>query len=261
MKKLLIVILMISVLLIQSLAASALSASDAREDWLDTREASLEAQEHYQDMKVEYAGDNSEENEENLIEAGKEVLHAALDEVEAWLIWKDEEVDENDNIPDDLEDAIEDDVDENLEKIGDLREEVDEIDSQLELVVVFLQMIGSYFELLADVAQNSGLVWVHIGNTYAENIEDYEEGLREQAEGFDDNGDIIELLDEAEEELEEARDNIDDAEDAYQEIESSGQPILKFAEGNNYLRTARANLLSAHGYLEEAYQEMVSRGD
>ncbi|MBU1111554.1 MAG: hypothetical protein ABIG93_00310 [archaeon] len=261
MKRLLIAFLLISLLLVQAVAVSALTANEAKDDWKDAKEDSLDAQALHQAAKTEYAGDPSEENEDDLIEAGKTVLNAALDEVEAWLIWKDLEAEENNDVPEDLKDAIQEDVEDNLAVIDELREDVDGVDTQFELAVVFLKMIGKYFELLADVAQNSGLVWVHIGETYADDVEDYEIGLREQAEDLDDNEEIIDLLDEADDELEEARENIQDAEEAYNEIETSGQPLVKFAEGNNYLRTARTNLFSAHGYLEEAYREMVSRGD
>jgi len=261
MKKLLIAFLLISLLLVQAVAVSALTANEAKDDWKDAKEDSLDAQALHQAAKTEYAGDQSEENEEVLIDTGKDVLHSALDEVEAWLIWKDLEAEENDDVPEDLKDAIQEDVADNLAVIEELREDVDDVDTQLELGLVFLKMIGKYFELLADVAQNSGLVWVHIGNTYADNVEDYEIGLREQAENLDDNEEIMGFLDEARDELDEARDNIDNAEEAYNEIETSGQPLVKFGEGNSYLRTARANLFSAHGNLESAYREMVSRGD
>jgi len=261
MKKLLLGFLLISLLLVQAVAVSALTAAEAKDDWEDTKEESLAAQEYYQNMKVQYAGDPSDENEEDLIEAGKAVLHAALDEVEAWLIWKDQETEENGDVPEDLKEAIQTDVDDNLDVIEELREEVDDVDSRLELGIVFLKMIGKYFELLSDVSRNSGLVWVHVGNTYADNVESFEVGLRDQAEDLDDNEEIINLLDKARDELDEARNNLDEAEEAYTEIETSGQPLVKFAEGNSYLRTARANMVSAHGYLNNAYREMVSRGE
>lgn len=261
MKKVLLGILLISLLLVQAVAVTALTASEAKQDWLDAKEESLAAQEYHQEMKVLHAGDPSDENEQKVIDSGKDVLHAALDEVEAWLIWKDLEVEENDDVPEDLKDAIQSDVNDNLDVIEELRSDVDDVDNRLELAIVFLKMIGSYFELLEDVARNSGLTWVHIGNTYADNVEEYYLGLKDQAEDLEDNEEILELLYDAELELSEARENIDDAQDAYQRIGQDNQPLIKFAEGNNYLRTAKINLLSAHGYLHEAYREMAARGD
>ena len=156
-----------------------------------------------------------------------------------------------------MKQTIEEDVNVNLAKIDVLREKVDAIETRLDLGVVFLEMVGKYFELLSDVAGDKGKIWVHIANTRADTIEEYEAELREVAEGMDDNDDIIEKLDLAVSELESARENINNAEAVYEEVVYPGQPLIKFSEGNNYLRAARANLLSAHRYLNDAFNLMV----
>ncbi|AKB84249.1 hypothetical protein [Methanococcoides methylutens] len=255
-----IALLVLTMLLLQPLAVSALSASEAKQDWHDAKQASVEAQAEHRDAKIDWAADKTEENNQRVIDTGKDALHAALDEVEAWLIWKDLEVEENPNIPDDLKETIQEDVDINLGKIDELRSEVDAVENRFQLGVVFLKMVGSYFELVSDVARNSGFVWVHTANEHADTLEEYELKLREAAEDMDDNELIIEKLDMARVEIEDARENIDNAEEQYDQVRIPGQPLIKFSNGNNHLRIARGNMLSAHRNLNEAYGLMV-RGD
>ena len=82
----------------------------------------------------------------------------------------------------------------------------------------------------------------------------------DEAEKMEDNEDIIAKLDSAKDSLDEARSNVEKAEDSYEEVVLPGTPLIKFAEGNNYMRTARTNLLSAHSDLNQAYRMMV-RGE
>lgn len=260
MKKALIVFLLISVLLLQSIAVSALTASEAKAEWREAKQVSKEKQQAHRDAKIDFAGNNSEENKQAVIDTGKETLHAALNEAEAWLIWKQLEAEENPDVPEDLKDDINEDVEKNLEKIDELREEVDDVEGRVELGIVFLKMVGKYFELLTDVSRNSGKMWVHIANKRIETIEDYEEKLRETAEGMDDNEEIIEKLDDAKDDIEEAKSNIEKAEDSYGQVKTGGRPLIKFAEGNNYLRTAKTNLLSAHTNLNQAYRQILRGG-
>jgi hypothetical protein len=249
-------ICLIILILFQAVAVSALTASEARQEWRDAKDVSRDAQETHREAKIKHAGDKTAENEQEVVDTGKVVLNAALDEVEAWLVWKNLEAEENPDVPEDIKQAIKDDVDANLDKIDELREDVDGITNRLELGLVFLKMVGKYVELLADVGRNSGAMWVHIANTRADTIEDYEEKLRDST----DDADVIELLDNAKDELEIARRNIDNAEDTYKLVKVPGTPLIKFAEGNNYLRNARLNLINAHKHLNQAYREMV-RGE
>jgi len=85
MKK--IVFLIIALLLVQSVFA--LSASEARQEWKDLKEASREKKETHQEAKVDFSLDKTDENRQRVVDTGKDVLHAALDEAEAWLVWKD----------------------------------------------------------------------------------------------------------------------------------------------------------------------------
>ncbi|MBU0457491.1 MAG: hypothetical protein ABH824_06805 [Nanoarchaeota archaeon] len=254
-KKIVTVFLVILLVLMQVAAVSALTASEAKEDWRDAKELSKETQEKNQDAKIKYAGNKTVENNQEVIDTGKEVLHAALNEAEAWLIWKDLEADENQDVPDDLKDSIKEDVDANLAKIDSLRTEVDGIQTRFDLGVVFLKMIGNYFELLSDVARNSGNVWVYIADTHADKIESYELKLRDAANHKED---VLAKLDSAHLELETARKNIDNAELTYKEVKLPGTPLVKFAEGNNYLRAARANMIAANQNLNQAYRMLVN---
>ena len=257
MKKISIVLLLIALLFVQTVAVCALTAYEAKDEWKDLRQVSKDLQQEHRDAKVKFAGNKSDSNRQEVVDTGKEVLHAALDEVEAWLIWKDLEAQENDDVPDDIKDSISEDVDANLDKIEELRTDVDGIENQLRLGLVFLKMIGKYSELLTDVARNSGYLWVYKGNTLLDKAEDYEAKLRDAAENIEDNEEILDKLDEAVEALEEARENVEKAEGAYEEVVLPGTPLIKFSEGNNYLRVARTNLLSAHSYMNQAYRLML----
>jgi hypothetical protein len=259
MKKILTTFFILVLLLFYPVSVIALTSSGAKQNWFDARENSRQAQTEHREAKLAYAADPTPENEQDLIEKGKAVLNAALDEAGAWLTWRNLEVEENPEITDNLKEAIEEDVDANLAKINDLREEVDAVETRLELGIVFLKMIGKYLELLTDVARNTGLVWVHIGNTRADIIEDYEAQLREQAESLQ-NDEAIEKLDIAKTELETARENINDAESTYNQVVLPGTPLIKFSEGNNYLNSAKGNLVLAHSYLNQAYILLTAGG-
>jgi hypothetical protein len=87
-------------------------------------------------------------------------------------------------------------------------------------------------------------VWVHIANVYADTVEEYEVKLRAQ-------------LDLALGDLEKARDNIRNAEEEYQQVTIPGTLFLKFANGNQYLRIAKNDLISAQTNLKQAYRLMV----
>lgn len=255
-----IALLVLAMLLLQPIAVSALSSSDAKQAWHDAKQASVKAQSEHRDAKIEWAADKTEENNQKVIDTGKDALHAALDEVEAWLIWKDLEVAENPDIPVDLKESIQEDVDVNLVKIDELRADVDGVENRFQLGAVFLKMVGSYFELVSDVARNSGFVWVHTANEHAATLENYESKLREAAEDMDNNDLVIEKLDMAKVEIEDARTNIGNAEEEYEQVRIPGKPLIKFSNGNNYLRIARGNMISAHGYLNEAYG-LIVRGN
>jgi len=251
------IVLVALLLLLQVGVVSALTASEAKQEWLDAKHESSEAHKVHRSAKIDWAADKTEENNQIVIDTGKDLLNAALDEAEAWLIWRDLEVEENQEVPSDLKQTIHEDVVTNLDKIDVLRGEVDGVETKFELGIVFLKMIGKYFELVADVARNTGLIWVHIGNTRADTVADYEAELREEAESMSDNSEILEKLDMARDELETARTNINNAEAEYGQVKLPGTPLIKFSNGNNYLRIARGNLLSAHGYLNQAYNLMV----
>lgn len=259
MKKL--IVSLVLLILVTPMFAAALTSGEARDDWRDAKKASTDKQAKYADAKLDYASDPTEENNQKVINAGKDVLYAALDEAEAWLIWKQLEAEENEDVPQEIKDNIESDVETNLDMIDGLRTDVDNIDNKLELGVTFLKMIGKYFELLADVARNTGAMWSYIGELQSEKINNFEEKLRATAENIDDNEEIIEFLDLAKEQLDDAENNIAQAKNEYQQVKIPGQPLIKFANGNNYLTVAKGNLLSAHSYLNQAYLLIVSRGE
>ncbi|MBS7619164.1 hypothetical protein KEJ21_00745 [Candidatus Bathyarchaeota archaeon] len=234
-----------------------MTSSEAKQAWIQAKQASREAQQAYVQASIRWAANKTQGNEQALVDSGKIALQAALNEAEAWLVWVRLEVNENPEVPVELKERIQNDVDDNLKTVEDLRGEVAKVRTRAELTLVFLRMIGKYFELVADVARNTGLVWVHIANTYANTIENYEAEMRTAAEGIENNEDILEELDKAVEELENARDNIDLAEAEYKQVQIPGNPLLRFSSGNQYLRIARNKLLLAVSYLRKAYQLLM----
>ena len=257
MKKQLVTILLLIIILLQPIQVQCLTSSEAKQDWYDAKDASRQAQQEYRNANIAWAADKTIENNQVVIETGKEALHRALDEAETWLIWRNLEVEENPMISEDLKQAIQLDVESNLAKIEELHIDVDEVENRLELGLVFLKIVGKYFELLADVARNTGFVWVHMVSSYADTVEDYQAEIREAAQSIEDNEAIIEELDEALNDLESARSNIDNALEEYEQVVIPGNPILKFANGNHYLRIAKNDLLAAQRALKEAYRLLV----
>ncbi|MDY6959375.1 MAG: hypothetical protein SVK08_09490, partial [Halobacteriota archaeon] len=214
----------------------------------------------YRVARLRFLDSRSDEDREWMIEKGKDSLHAALDEAEAWLIWINLDAQENDEISDEMKETIEEDVNINLDKIDTLRIEVDNIETRDDLVITFIRMVSEYLGLLTDSSRNVGMIWVSIASNRADTIEDLESRLRETAEGMGDNERIIDNLDMALEELEQARENIEEANSTYGEVRIPGQPLIKFSEANNYLRAARTNMLSAHKYLNDAFNLMAHGG-
>ena len=261
MKKSHIVLFLVLLILVQSTLVFALTEGEARQAWIDAKQTSRELQQIHRDAKVDYAVDRTPENDALVVSTGKDVLIAALDEAQAWLEWKQIQASESTEISEELKAVIEADIQSNLAKISDLRTDVDGIDSQLELGLVFLKMIGKYVELLTDVARDWGKILVELGNAHLSTSEAYELKLREAAQGIDDNAEIIAALDSAKNSLVEARSNVSKAEASYELVVLPGTPLIKFAEGNDYMRTARSNLLSAVASMNRAYALIYASGE
>ena len=257
MKKILFFVLLL--ILLQSVVVSALNSGDARDDWIDAKEATLDAKIKHEDAKANHAKDKTPENQEKVVDTGKVLLSSALDEAEAWLIWKDTEAKENQNVPDDIKDAIKRDVEKNLQKIETLRAEVDSVKNGLELGVVFIKMVGSYVELLVDVAKNTGNMWVHVLNVYLDNLEKAGDKVMAAAEKAN-NEKAIGEMNSFFDDLKDARDNVDKADDSYSFVVTPGTPFIKFTEGNNYLNMAKLKAISAHQHLNDAFR-LVTRGE
>jgi hypothetical protein len=50
----------------QSIAVSALTESDAKQDWRDAKQVSYDTQQIHRDAKIEFAEDKSDENSEKM---------------------------------------------------------------------------------------------------------------------------------------------------------------------------------------------------
>lgn len=247
------------ILLVLLMPIFSATASDARNNWKGVKENNKALNLAYKEAQQTYQTDNTLENEQALIDAGKDVLNGALNEVEAWLRWQKLKSDEDSNVPNDLKNVVEEDVNKNIIKINDLRAEVDGVTTRIELGIVWIKMVGKYFELITDVARDSGKAWVVIANKRADKIQEFEEKLRNAAENIDDNSAIIQELDDAKAELEKARENINNAETAYNEVNIGGKPLIKFSEGNQYINSARLNLLDANINLRQAFKEILQK--
>jgi len=258
MKKSWIVIVVIASLIFQVGLASALTPGEARQDWLSAMQARISADAAYKQAQLNYTADKTPENDQKVIDTAKTVLNTALDEAEAWLVWKNQEAKASD-VPAELKASIATDVQRNLDKITTLRGDVARIKTRVDVAGVFLKMIGAYVELLADVARNTGAVWVYTGNQIADRTADYEIKLRTTANGLVDNAEILAKLDIAKSEITLARTQINAAETAYKQVVLPGTPLVKFSEGNSYLRQARINLSAAAGQLQTAFNLIVSQ--
>lgn len=255
-----IAVFLVMLILLQGIPVYALTPDEAKELWLDSRQISREKRENYVNARLAFNSDKSLENRNRVVDTGKETLHASLNEAEAWLIWKRLEVNESVVVSQELKKEINNDVINNLNKIDKLRKDVDSITNQIELGVVFTKMVVNYLELVTDVARNSGKAWVQIGNNLIDLGEKYEKLLRSVAEKMNDNQEIIGFLDSAKSDLDNARKNINNAEESFKKVVLPGQPLINFAQGNNYLNIARTNLISAHSNLELAYV-LIVRGE
>jgi hypothetical protein len=252
MKK--ITVLILALFLFSVISVAALTSEEAKQNWLDAKQKTTQANADYKQAQLDYAKDPSEANNKKVIDSAKTVMNDALDEAEAWLNWKNIEAKENSDVPKDIKEKIENDVNANLGKIADLRKDVDGVSTRAQAGGVFLKMVGKYVELLTDVARDTGYMWVHIANTNADKIDDYEAKLRDSASG---NADLIAKLDIAKAELETARSKINMAEKAYDNVKLPGTPFIKFAEGNGYLNQARANMINSYLQLEFVYNSIV----
>ena len=237
---------------------SALSAGDTKIAWQNAKVATKNAQALHRQAKLDYAADKTPENEKKVVDTAKDSLGKALDEAEAWLVWKKIDAQENPLAPQSVKDSIKTDADKNIAKIDDLREEVDGIDTQIEAVVVFLKMIVAYVELLTDVARNVGALWVHIGNDLLDEANKYEASLRDTASKMSDNSAILAKLDIAKSELSKARNNVDNSEAAYKQVKLPGNPFAKFNEGNLLLNAAKTELGLAQRELLGAYNLIIT---
>jgi len=58
----------------QNIAVSALTESDAKQDWRDAKHVSQDTQQIHRDAKIEFAEDKSDKNRQAVVDTGKEAL-------------------------------------------------------------------------------------------------------------------------------------------------------------------------------------------
>lgn len=251
---------MATVALLFSFAAAALAftQSEAKAQWIQAQQLRLQADADYRQSVLDYQQDKTPENDKKVVDAAKIVLTSALDEAGAWLKWKQIEAREDSRVPSDIKENIDADVEKNLATIETLRTDVADIQNRLQAGAVFLKIVGSYAGLLTDVARNTGAMWSFIGSSLAASATDFEAKLRASAAGIEDNTDILAKLDAAKAEIATAKSKIGIAGTAYKNVRLPGTPFVKFAEGNAYLRQARANLINAQVQLEYAFRLIAS---
>lgn len=241
-----------------ALSVQAMTSIEAKQKWLSARQERATTKSSYNQAQLTFAGDKSKENEEKLVDSAKKLLNSVLTEAESWLNWKKEEANENSEIASELKTNITNDVASNLIKIATLRTEVDKINTRLEVGLTTLKMVGSYVELLADVARNTGFAWVDRGDKLITKVEGYESKLRQVAIQLENSDDILKQLDRAKTEIKIAKQNVANAKNSYTNVKIPGMPLIKFAEGNNYLRTAKNNLTWAQQALGQAFVLIMS---
>ena len=234
-------------------------AQDARQQWLEAKERTAELREEHNLAKSEYRQDKTPENEKKVVDTGKALLQAALDEAEAWLEWKKIEAEENPKVPSEIKESIASDVDANLAKIDSLRNDVDSVKNSLELGVTFLKMLKAHGELMVDVARNNGNMWIYIANDLVSKVEESEGKLRAAAEKADSKN-ALAKLDAAEQSIKRARENIDRADNMYDKVKLPGAPFINFNDGNVFLNAARTDLADAHRNMLDAFNILL-RGE
>lgn len=232
----------------------ALTPAEGREQWFSAIKDRIAAGEEYKQTVLEYQKDKTPENDHEVINSAKKVLRSALNEVETWLKWKESEVKTDFRVPEDLKLKIEGDVAKNLDKIAVLRQEVESIQNRTQVAAVFIKMVGSYVELVADVARSSGLVWSRIGEQLAVKGESFEAKLREAAA---DKSELLLKLDEAKKELNVVKEQVELAKNAYEKVRLPGTPLINFSQGNLYLQQARLSLLKAESQLAEVFKALI----
>ena len=254
MKKQLIIMFIFAILLLQVVAAS---PGEAKSNWLELKDVSKEMKSAYKDAQKEFKNNKTDENKQILVDAGKDLLNAGLDEAEAWLLWKQIQVAEDPKAPEDLAQKIQEDITKNLDKIEGLRTKVDNVGNQLQLGLVFIEMVVEYRSLIADVSNNMGNAFIHKANEMLETANAMEEKLRELAEG---NEKAISYLDEAKADLESAQSHVGEADTNYDSIKVPGKPLVDFHQGNIHLREAKQDFVSAHQNMKKAYKELLKGG-
>lgn len=237
----------------------ALTQGEAKNAWIDARSATAAADGVYKQAQLDYQANKTPENEQKVVDSAKTLLNDALDEAGSWLVWKRLEAQEDSRVPADIKTNIENDVAKNLAKIDGLHAEVNAITNRGEVLVVFLKIAGAYVELLADVARNTGAMWSHIGDDLVVLVEGYEIKLRTSVTAMPDNTELLAKLDSAKTEIASAKTNIASAKSSYELVKLPGTPLIKFAEGNSYLRTAQLNLINAQSQLDQVYKTIIAQ--
>ncbi|OGL74328.1 hypothetical protein A3E39_04675 [Candidatus Uhrbacteria bacterium RIFCSPHIGHO2_12_FULL_60_25] len=233
----------------------ALSQSGAKDAWVQAQQVRLGADAAYRQAQLDYSKDKSPAEEQKLIDAAKALMNAALDEARAWLEWKRIESSEDARVPSDIKENINTDVENNLEKISGFRADVAGVTTRAETFVVFLKIVGGYAGLLADVARNTGAMWSSIGSQLVARAEDFEAKLRAVAA---DRPDLIPKLDIARSEVALAKSKVAMAKAAYLLVKLPGTPLIKFSEGNGYLREAQLNLVQAQIQMQSVFNSLVT---
>jgi hypothetical protein len=234
-------------------------AAGTKQDWQDRKEIRAEKNEVHTQAKLDYQNDRTDKNNQLVIDSGKDLLNALLDEVEVWLLWQESRISQDDNVSVQLKEKVSTDVNNNLSKIKDLKDEVDAVQTKIQLGVISLKMVGSYLELLVDVARNSGLAWVEVGENLIEISSGYEEKLRAAAEVVKDNEEIISKLDLAESSVVLATTYINDAKDQYNQVVMPGTPLVKFGNGNKKISQARLELNKANQLLIQSLEMIIKQ--
>lgn len=255
MRKFITGFLLAVLLLVAASPALALTQSEAKNAWVGAQQVRQDADAAYRQSQLDYKADPSPAGEQKVVDAAKKLMNSALDEAEAWLVWKRIESQNDSRVPAEIKSNISSDVASNLQKIEGLRTDVAGVETRAQALAVFLKMVGGYTELVTDVARNTGAMWAYIGDQLVTKAETFEAKLRVAAAGKDD---LLKELDLVKSELELAKSKVAMAEASYLEVKLPGTPLVKFSEGNRYLREAQTNLRQAQGQMAEVFHSLAA---
>lgn len=231
------------------------SIADARQTWLEARETHIELQQEWREAQQLVARENTPENVENVVNKAKVSLNSGLDEAIAFFELQKEKLTTAD-VSDDLKQTIESDLNKNIDAAEALKDDVNSIQTRVEVGITSLKILDAYLNLLVDVMRDSGFVYVEKARLRVEKLEQFRDMLQEKVNLAPESKkqELEGLMDDLNKNIQDAKDNIDEAEDNYKSITQKEGSRLKFQQGNTNIMQSRNEMLMAFQNIQQIVQ-------